>query len=77
MFPCVRKHPGSTLPSDRPADVSACGTAPVGTLPSIGREAEMATVHALLHSAGEDSGSFVFLSGERGVGKTRLLEQIA
>src|SRR6476659_2094152 len=45
--------------------------------PLVGRAAEMGTLHALLDDAEKGHGRTVFLSGEPGIGKTRLSEELA
>jgi DNA-binding SARP family transcriptional activator len=57
------------LPRARPA------RAPL--LPLIGREAEKARLHQALDQAWAGTGKLALLSGDAGVGKTRLLEEVA
>jgi DNA-binding CsgD family transcriptional regulator len=47
-----------------------------GRLPLVGREKELLLLQALVAGAREGAGSMLFLSGESGVGKTRLVERL-
>src|SRR5947209_13990345 len=60
----------------------AAGTPPagdfLGTLPTgplIGRDEELIHLRAVLDAVAEGAGHFIFLSGETGVGKTRLAQE--
>jgi len=50
--------------------------AKLGALPLVGRQREMATLGRLLTNAGRGDSATVFIAGEGGVGKTRLVEGI-
>ena len=56
---------------------SSGGTRGVGTLPFVGREAELRLLRGYLAEARAGNGAFVFVVGERGVGKTRVVRQVA
>src|SRR6476469_2855106 len=45
--------------------------------PLVGRAAELGVLHSLLDDAEKGRGRTVFLSGEPGIGKTRLSEELA
>lgn len=45
--------------------------------PLVGRAAELGVLHSLLDDAAKGQGRTVFLSGEPGIGKTRLCEELA
>jgi DNA-binding CsgD family transcriptional regulator len=47
-----------------------------GRLPLVGREKELLLLQALVAGAREGAGTMLFLSGESGVGKTRLVERL-
>jgi DNA-binding SARP family transcriptional activator len=49
----------------------------LGPLPFIGRETELATLHGLLNKARRQGLQVALISGEAGVGKTRLLDEFA
>jgi DNA-binding SARP family transcriptional activator len=49
----------------------------LGPLPFVGREAELATLHGLLNKARREGLQVALISGEAGVGKTRLLDEFA
>jgi hypothetical protein len=53
------------------------GSAGLVTTPFVGREGELAALTADLDTAGAGHGGVVLLSGEPGVGKTRLAEELA
>ncbi|HEX2273901.1 MAG TPA: AAA family ATPase [Acidimicrobiales bacterium] len=46
-------------------------------VPLVGRRTERAVLHALLERAGNGSGGIVVLEGEAGIGKTRLVAEVA
>ncbi|MFQ6013317.1 MAG: serine/threonine-protein kinase PknK [Thermoplasmata archaeon] len=50
---------------------------PRKALPLIGREAEVGALHAFVDGAARGEGGVVFLTGEAGIGKTRLGEETA
>ena len=45
--------------------------------PFVGRQAELAQLRAAIIRASKQHGSLFFLTGEPGIGKTRLTEQVA
>lgn len=47
------------------------------TIPLVGRESELALLRPLLFQAQQGLGSAVFLEGEAGIGKTRLLQEVS
>jgi serine/threonine-protein kinase len=49
---------------------------PMPVLPLVGRDQEMEIALAAVHAAGTGTGHIVLLSGEQGVGKTRLAQEI-
>lgn len=49
----------------------------LGRLPFVGREAELAVLRRLLDKARQEGCQVAVISGERGVGKTRLVEEFA
>ncbi|HEV7703595.1 MAG TPA: AAA family ATPase [Gemmatimonadaceae bacterium] len=51
--------------------------ASLAPFPLVGRAAELAALHTLLDDAEKAHGRTVFLSGEPGIGKTRLSEELA
>jgi DNA-binding SARP family transcriptional activator len=53
------------------------GRRPIQALPFIGRERELATLHAAWTRSAHGTGCFVLISGEAGVGKTRLTAEFA
>ena len=55
---------------------SAAALGPAGD-PFIGRERELATLHAALADAAAGQGRIVLLAGEPGIGKTRLAQELA
>jgi class 3 adenylate cyclase/tetratricopeptide (TPR) repeat protein len=52
------------------------GTRPGPRIPLVGRERELATVRKRLGEAGRGVGGAIFLTGEAGIGKTRLRSEI-
>ena len=50
---------------------------PLARFPLVGRAAELGVLHSLLDDAEKGRGRTVFLSGEPGIGKTRLCEELA
>ena len=65
------------MTTDHRATRTTRGTPRLADLPFIGRDAERGRVDRLLHCAGAGTAAFVVVSGEHGVGKTRLIQQIA
>jgi DNA-binding CsgD family transcriptional regulator len=59
--------------SDSPQTVQAS----LAPFPLVGRAAELSALHSLLDDAESGRGRTVFLSGEPGIGKTRLTEELA
>ena len=57
--------------SQQPAQLS------LAPFPLVGRTAELGVLHSLLDDAEKGHGRTVFLSGEPGIGKTRLSEELA
>lgn len=49
----------------------------LGKLPFVGREEELAQLRQFLAQSRAGKGAFVFLTGESGVGKTRIVQEIA
>ena len=43
----------------------------------VGREAELGALRAALSAAADGAGSLVFLTGEAGIGKSRLVREVA
>jgi len=60
------------LSTDSPQPAQA-----LAPFPLVGRAAEMGALHSLLDDAEKGRGRTVFLSGEPGIGKTRLSEELA
>src|SRR5687768_8880533 len=52
---------------------SGPSSVPVGAVPTIGRERELAQIRRLIADAARGSVSILFLDGEVGIGKSRLL----
>jgi DNA-binding SARP family transcriptional activator/tetratricopeptide (TPR) repeat protein len=67
--------PGAFARRSTPADGAPARRTPV--LPFVGRQRELGVLHAAWGRAARGSGTFVVLSGEPGVGKTRLAEELA
>ncbi|HTB72369.1 MAG TPA: AAA family ATPase [Polyangiaceae bacterium] len=66
--------------SPRPPSADArprSGPAPTALRHLIGRDAEMARIHQALDDAWSGTGKLSLLSGDTGVGKTRILEEVA
>jgi serine/threonine protein kinase/class 3 adenylate cyclase/sugar lactone lactonase YvrE len=61
--------------SARPPIGSFLGALPVGTL--VGREEEMRQLTEMLESAASREGRLLLVTGERGVGKTRLVQEVS
>jgi predicted ATPase/DNA-binding SARP family transcriptional activator len=62
----------------RPSEPSAAGTPRAAAiLPFVGRERELATLHAAWTRAAHGAATFVSIGGEAGVGKTRLTAELA
>ena len=55
----------------------ASATAPLATEPFVGRRGELQLLHAALGGALAGRGRVVMLSGEAGIGKTRLAQEVA
>lgn len=60
----------------RPLTASSRSEPPHGRSPLVGREAELRTLKEILHRTQAGHGGIVILSGEQGIGKTRLAEEI-
>jgi predicted ATPase len=56
--------------------MSIVSNKPVSSRVLIGRQAEVASLHALIDQAGQGHGQVVLLSGEAGVGKSRLAAEV-
>jgi DNA-binding CsgD family transcriptional regulator len=65
---------GVLMPS---SDVQQTAQPSLAPFPLVGRAAELGVLHALLNDAEKGCGRTVFLSGEPGIGKTRLSEELA
>src|SRR5580698_551621 len=72
----VAPTPGSS-PRRPSADGPRSGPAPTALRHLIGRDAEMARIHQALDDAWSGTGKLSLLSGDTGVGKTRILEEVA
>src|SRR5512140_1638246 len=73
-FPTPRL--ASRGPHMRPTDSPLLAQA-LAPFPLVGRASEMGALHSLLDDAEKGRGRTVFLSGEPGIGKTRLSEELA
>ena len=62
---------------DRPADTVFLEPAPPASSTFVGRQREMAELRAALDAAMVGRGQMVMLSGEPGIGKTRLAQELA
>ena len=51
--------------------------APIGRIPLVGRQPELAALLERLEAAGQGQGEIVLVAGEPGIGKTRLLAELA
>jgi len=68
------------LPVEMPAAIERAGRSPLDVMaPSkmVGREQELAFLHQCWQGAQAKQGGLVLISGEAGVGKTRLMEEFA
>ncbi len=68
------------LPVEMPAAIERAGRSPLDVMaPSkmVGREQELAFLHQCWQGAQAEQGGLVLISGEAGVGKTRLAEEFA
>src|SRR5262249_12555389 len=66
-------------PPPRPAPARAIVPAPrssAGTVPFVGRDAELASLNERLRAAAHGSGGVVAILGEAGIGKTRLTDEL-
>jgi DNA-binding CsgD family transcriptional regulator len=59
------------------SDLQQPAQASLAPFPLVGRAAELSVLHSLLDDAEKGRGRTVFLSGEPGIGKTRLSEELA
>ena len=66
-----RAHPAAA------SDVHVRSGLPAADTPLIGREREMARLHRLLEDARRGRGAVVAIEGEAGIGKSRLLAELA
>src|SRR3569623_149653 len=74
-FPTSRFAPrGVYLPS---TDLPQSAQSPLAPFPLVGRATELGMLHSLLDDTERGRGRTVFLSGEPGIGKTRLSEELA
>src|SRR5262245_4952105 len=79
----LRARPATSPEPRMPAAASAAGEAqvrsalPAADAPLIGREAEMVQVQVLLEDARRGRGGVVAIEGEAGIGKSRLLAELA
>ena len=74
----VAPTPPSSAPHPSPFDALARSRpAPTPPRPLIGRDAEMTRLHRALDDAWRGTGKLSLLSGDAGVGKTRILEDVA
>jgi tetratricopeptide (TPR) repeat protein len=76
----VRRDLGKLAASTEVSTVSASSSAPDprrAVRPLIGRDAERAELLKRLDAAAAGQGSVVFIGGEAGIGKTRLIEELA
>ena len=65
---------GDACPSRGDRSGSGCGGAGIDRSPMVGRDSELATARAAWRRASEQCGGRLIVSGEPGVGKTRLCE---
>ena len=66
-----RRRAAPRPPADRPADAEKADT------PFVGRQVELAQWNALLRDIGHGHGRALFVTGEAGIGKSRLVETLA
>ncbi len=66
---------GFTEPAATPTRVQAVPAA--GVLPLVGRERELAVLHGRWQEAVDGAAGFALITGEAGVGKSRLLDELA
>src|SRR5687767_10563999 len=74
--PPRRRRSRPIMPDDAGACARAAGGGMVG-LPLVGREGELATLLGRLADAGRGQGGVALVAGEPGIGKTRLLAELA
>ncbi len=74
----ARDDPSALAPAahDRAVPRAALG-ASLGALPFVGRQADLAALAAHADDAAAGRGSLVFIAGEAGIGKTRLVRELA
>ncbi|MBI1299942.1 AAA family ATPase [bacterium] len=65
------------LPAPHPVPPLAWATLPGLDLPIVGRDDALAQLESCYHKAAAGSGSVVLISGEAGIGKSRLLQEFA
>ena len=76
----LRQEPGLTCKAAEPTTVQGAPSGGVSfsdRTPFVGREAERAELHDLLDRAAAGTGGLVLIGGEPGVGKSRLVEELA
>ena len=76
----LARHGGLSAVPRTGAQVNATGSTPLphhhGGIPLVGRREELGRVLAAVPAADSDGGHFILITGEAGIGKTRLVQEV-